>query len=66
MNNDDPQSRDSRAEQAEYRGLGSDIAIALTTAVAGGATPPLVENFLNRPPKEEPPSVVLPPGVSKD
>ena len=66
---DEPQDQASDSASLE-RGLASDLAIAVSAGAAGGAASgtfsALVDNVLNRPPAEQPPEIVLPPGVSKD
>jgi hypothetical protein len=61
----------NKATQPEgARSLTTDIALAVSSGVAGGAAGgaagALVTNLLNRPPKEQPPTIELPSGVSKD
>jgi hypothetical protein len=58
--------------ESHYRGLMTDIALVVGGGVAGGAvngaangaTQAIVSSLLNRPQKEQPPEIVLPPGVS--
>jgi len=57
---------DKAVQGGETRSLGTTIAAAIAGGAAGGAAGSLVSNALNRPPKEEPPKVILPPGVSKE
>ena len=65
---DAQESEERRVTQTEMqRGLGHDMVVAAAGAAAGGIVSPVVSqvtgHLLNRPPKEEPPQVVLPPGV---
>jgi hypothetical protein len=60
-----------KAAQLEaQRSLTTDIALAVSGGAAGGAANAAVgaavSHILNRPPKEEAPKVVLPPGVSEE
>ena len=52
------------------RGLGHDLLIGAAGAgvqnVVGPVVQQVTEHVLNRPSKEQPPQVVLPPGVPKD
>ena len=67
---DDRVVHDKAAQPELQRGLTTDIAIAATGGAAGGAANAAVgaavSHILNRPPKDELPKVVLPPGVSKE
>ena len=51
-------------------GIGHDAIVAVVSAGAGGIVGPVVQqvtdHFLNRPPREEPPAIVLPPGVHRE
>lgn len=64
--------RQEQQEQAEVvkRGLVHDVVVGVTTGAATGAgiaaAQAAVGQLLDRPPKEQPPQVVLPPGVEKD
>lgn len=54
----------------ETRGLGHDLLVGAAGAGVQNVVGPIVSqvtgHFLNRPPKEQPPQVVLPPGVHHD
>jgi hypothetical protein len=51
-----------------YRGLGHDVIVALAAGAAGGAARPVAEAIVDKvtAPKEEPPKVILPPGVKDE
>lgn len=62
---------DTKVTQPEgTRGLGHDAVVAAVGAATGGVVGPVVQQVvgadLNRPSVEQPPPVVLPPGVHVD
>jgi len=68
-----PREQGMKPESArEYRGLGHDVIVAGTSAavggVAGAVTAQVTGHLLGgqKPPKDEGPKVILPPGTDRD
>jgi hypothetical protein len=60
------EEKDVSSEQVEQRSLTTYIIAGVAPIVAGPGAVALEHWLQNRPPKESPPEVVLPPGVEKD
>ena len=67
--NETPIRRIEDADALVKRGLGHDVIVGVAVAATGSVIHPVasavVDKVMNRPPKEEPPEVILPPGVTK-
>jgi hypothetical protein len=69
MTNDQDEPREvlTPPEQpVERSSLGAALAQAAAAGAATGVANQVAGKLLNRPPKEEPPKVELPPGVNRD